>query len=283
MRAAGSPLSCHSRRPATTWARMRPSCEAVCGGSVIVARGGGACAIFRLVVRGLRQHAEHNRRRHQGHDMDARRFEGKVALVTGGNSGIGLAVASGLVDEGARVVIVGRNADDGGAQRRRARRVGAGRRRRHRRASTSSIASIAATREFGGGRLDVVFANAGVGTFGPLARRPRRCGTRCSTSTSRASTSRCRRPLPLMDDGRRDRPQRVGRGRQGQRRRLGLRRQQGGGALVRPHPRRRAGRARHPRQRRQPGADRDADLRAGGMNRRAGRGDQGGDGRRATR
>jgi len=28
---------------------------------------------------------------------------------------------------------------------------------------------IAATREFGGGRIDVVFANAGVGTFGPLA------------------------------------------------------------------------------------------------------------------
>jgi NAD(P)-dependent dehydrogenase (short-subunit alcohol dehydrogenase family) len=29
--------------------------------------------------------------------------------------------------------------------------------------------AIAATREFGAGRLDVVFANAGVGTFGPLA------------------------------------------------------------------------------------------------------------------
>ena len=35
--------------------------------------------------------------------MDGNRFEGKVALVTGGNSGIGLAVARGLVDEGARV------------------------------------------------------------------------------------------------------------------------------------------------------------------------------------
>ena len=43
--------------------------------------------------------------------MNAQRFQGKVALVTGGNSGIGLAVAQALVAEGARVVIAGRNAD----------------------------------------------------------------------------------------------------------------------------------------------------------------------------
>ena len=42
--------------------------------------------------------------------MNTQRFTGQVALVTGGNSGIGLAVARALVDEGARVVVVGRNA-----------------------------------------------------------------------------------------------------------------------------------------------------------------------------
>ena len=100
--------------------------------------------------------------------MDARRFEGKVALVTGGNSGIGLAVAKGLVDEGARVVIVGRNA---ATVARSAGELGA---------SAHGVVAdtarldeldrvIAETRDFGGGRLDVVFANAGVGTFGPLA------------------------------------------------------------------------------------------------------------------
>ena len=41
--------------------------------------------------------------------MKPGRFEGKVALVTGGNSGMGFSVAQRLVAEGARVVVAGRN------------------------------------------------------------------------------------------------------------------------------------------------------------------------------
>jgi NAD(P)-dependent dehydrogenase (short-subunit alcohol dehydrogenase family) len=100
--------------------------------------------------------------------MNTQRFLGKVALVTGGNSGIGLAVAQAFVNEGARVVIAGRNADTVASA---AAQLGSAAHGVV--ADTGTLAGIdrmvAATKDFGGGQLDVVFANAGIAIFGPLA------------------------------------------------------------------------------------------------------------------
>jgi NAD(P)-dependent dehydrogenase (short-subunit alcohol dehydrogenase family) len=94
------------------------------------------------------------------------RLEGKVALVTGGNSGIGLATAKRFVAEGAKVVITGRRQDMldqavaelGSASAAVAGDV----------TDSPALEEAAATAVRSFGRLDVVFANAGVSGGTPL-------------------------------------------------------------------------------------------------------------------
>lgn len=94
------------------------------------------------------------------------KLTGKIALVTGGNSGIGLASARRFVDEGAFVYITGRrrNELDEAA-------AAIGRNVRALQGDVSKLddldrifAAIRAERE----RLDIVFANAGLADFAPL-------------------------------------------------------------------------------------------------------------------
>jgi NAD(P)-dependent dehydrogenase (short-subunit alcohol dehydrogenase family) len=96
----------------------------------------------------------------------SRRFEGKVALVTGGNSGIGLATARAYAREGARVAITGRSeATLKAAQQ----EIGAG--TLALRADASRLSDIAASmntikEKFG--TIDALFVNAGIGKFVPF-------------------------------------------------------------------------------------------------------------------
>ena len=95
-----------------------------------------------------------------------KRFDNKTVLVTGGNSGIGLAAALQFAKEGARVVITGRDA----ATLEQARaQLGAGAIAvRNDQGNTGDARLLAATLKEQGITLDALFINAGVAKFAPL-------------------------------------------------------------------------------------------------------------------
>ena len=96
------------------------------------------------------------------------KLEGKIALVTGGNSGIGLASAKQFVNEGAYVFITGRRDRELAAAVKEIGRNVAG--------VQGDVANLAdldrlfAQIKREKGRLDIVFANAGTAQFAPLGK-----------------------------------------------------------------------------------------------------------------
>lgn len=94
------------------------------------------------------------------------RFTNKTVLVTGGSSGIGLAAAKAFADEGAKVVITGR---DEAALAKAKQVVGANAVTVQ--SDSSSVAgakSLAQTLGSQGTTLDAVFVNAGIAKFATL-------------------------------------------------------------------------------------------------------------------
>ena len=94
------------------------------------------------------------------------KLDGKVAVITGGNSGIGLATAQRLVNEGAYGFITGRRQSRLDAA---VKQIG-----RNVTAVQGDVSNLAdldrlyATVKKEKGHLDIAFANAGTGEFAPL-------------------------------------------------------------------------------------------------------------------
>ena len=127
------------------------------------------------------------------------KLEGKIALITGGNSGIGLATAERFVKEGAYVYITGRRQPElDQAVKTIGSNVTAVR------GDASSLADLDqlfAQIQREKGRLDIVFANAGAGIFAPLGAITEEQYDQTFGTNVKGLLFTVQKALPLMPDG----------------------------------------------------------------------------------
>lgn len=127
------------------------------------------------------------------------RLAGKIALVTGGTSGIGEAIATRFAAEGARVIVLGRRQEALDAA---VARIGGG--------SVGTVADVTdaasmrqvidAVRDTQG-RIDVLVPNAGFGSHAPLGRiEPDRIDSQFATNV-RGVILTVQEALPLLGAG----------------------------------------------------------------------------------
>ena len=99
-------------------------------------------------------------------ELIAKRLDAKIAVITGGNSGIGLATAKRFVDEGAYVFITGRRQSEIDAAVKQIGKNVTGVQ-----GDVSNLADLDRlydTVKGQKGRIDILFANAGIAEFAPL-------------------------------------------------------------------------------------------------------------------
>ncbi len=96
----------------------------------------------------------------------SQRLKNKIALITGGTTGIGLATAKRFAAEGAEVIVTGRNPDTLEAARNELN--GSVKVVESDAADERKVAQLFETIRRKHGRLDVLFLNAGIARFAPL-------------------------------------------------------------------------------------------------------------------
>lgn len=127
------------------------------------------------------------------------KLEGKVAVITGGTSGLGLATAERFVAEGAHVFVTGRRPLelDGAVEK-------IGRNVTGVQGDISSMADLDrlyATVKDEKGRVDVLFANAGGGEFMPLGSITEAHFDKYFGINVKGTLFTVQKALPLMPDG----------------------------------------------------------------------------------
>src|SRR2546422_2310907 len=112
------------------------------------------------------------------------KLEGRIALITGGNSGIGLATAKEFVNEGAYVFITGRRDPELTAAVKEIGRNVTGVRGDV--SNLGDLDRLFAQIKREKSNLDIVFANAGVAKYAPFAEitEERRVGKECRSRWS---------------------------------------------------------------------------------------------------
>ena len=127
------------------------------------------------------------------------KLDGKAAVITGGNSGIGLATAQRFVNEGAYVFITGRRQSELDAA---VKQIG-----KNVTAVQGDVSNLAdldrlyATLKKEKGHLDIVFANAGTGEFAPLGSITEQHYDKTFDTNVKGLLFTVQKALPLLKDG----------------------------------------------------------------------------------
>lgn len=129
----------------------------------------------------------------------AGKLEGKVAVITGGNSGIGLATAQRFAAEGAFVFITGRRQEE---LDKAAREIGANSFPvQGDLTSMADLDRLYATVEREKGKIDILFANAGLAKFMPLGAITEENFDQLFNLNVRGLLFTVQKALPLLRDG----------------------------------------------------------------------------------
>ncbi len=127
-----------------------------------------------------------------------KKLQGKMAVITGGTSGIGLATAKLFVKEGAYVFITGRRQKELDAAVQAIRRNVTGVQGDIARlADLDRLYEAVKTK----GRIDVVFANAGVAEFAPLGKITEEHFDKVFDTNVKGTLFTVQKALALMNDG----------------------------------------------------------------------------------